>query len=169
MDVITLSSSLNISKPFHVLPIPKNHQRNPRTRFCVSCVATKQRGGVDENFYKVLSVSPNSATMDDIKKAYRSMALRYHPDVCRDGSKKEEWTRMFVQLNEAYETLSNPRLREEYDYELGLRRSMSSVGDQSWRIRWQEQLAHLKTRSHRRMARNEGSSRGSRMRAQNMT
>ncbi|KAL2342117.1 hypothetical protein Fmac_010057 [Flemingia macrophylla] len=159
----TLSSSLNISKPLHVIPLSKNHQRNPRKQFCVSCVATKQRGGVDENFYKVLSVSPNSATMDDIKKAYRSMALRYHPDVCRDGSKKEEWTRMFVQLNEAYETLSNPRLREEYDYELGLRRSMimSSVGDQSWRIRWQEQLAHLKTRSHTRMARKEGSSWGS--------
>ncbi|XP_020222917.1 chaperone protein dnaJ 20, chloroplastic [Cajanus cajan] len=159
MDVLSLSSSLNISKPFNFHPLSKKQQRNPGTQFCVSCIATKQRGGVDENFYKVLSLSPNSASMDDIKKAYRSMALRYHPDVCRDSSKKEESTRMFVQLNAAYETLSNPRLREEYDYELGLRSKMS-VGDESWRIRWQEPVAELKRRSHRRMARKEGSSWG---------
>ncbi|XP_020222187.1 chaperone protein dnaJ 20, chloroplastic [Cajanus cajan] len=167
MDVLTLSSSLNISKPFNFLPLSKNHQKHPRTQFSVSCVATKQHGGVDENLYSILSLSPNSASMDDIKKAYRSMALRYHPDVCRDGSKKEEQTRMFVQLNAAYETLSNPRLREEYDYELGLRSKMS-VGDESWRIRWREQVSELKRRSRKRVARKEASSWASRIRVQNM-
>ncbi|RZC11795.1 hypothetical protein D0Y65_011838 [Glycine soja] len=61
---------------------------------------------------KILHVIPRSATMDDIKKAYRSMALQYHHDVCHDPSMKEDSTRMFVQLNAAYKTLSNPRLRE---------------------------------------------------------
>ncbi|XP_047171619.1 chaperone protein DnaJ-like [Vigna umbellata] len=104
-------------------------------QFFVSCRATKQQACVEENLYKVLSLSPMSATTDDIKKAYRSMALQYHPDVCHDSSKKEELTRMFVQLNTAYTTLSNPQLRADYDYELGLR-SKKSVGDESWRCRW---------------------------------
>ncbi|KAF7842611.1 chaperone protein dnaJ 20, chloroplastic-like [Senna tora] len=86
------------------------------------------------------------------------MALRYHPDVCHDPLRKEESTRMFVQLHAAYETLSNPVLREEYDYELGLIKS---------RRRWEEQVVELKRRSNRRMAQKEGSSWGSRIRAQN--
>ena len=107
--------------------------------------------------------------MDDIKRAYRSMALRYHPDVCHDPSEKEESTRMFVQLNAAYETLSNPRLREEYDCKLGLRSKMSVSDDESWRHRWQEQVAELKRRSHRRARQEgEGGSWASRVRAQNM-
>ena len=45
---------------------------------------------------KILHVIPRSATMDDIKKAYRSMALQYHHDVCHDPSMKEDSTeRMF--------------------------------------------------------------------------
>ncbi|XP_027339529.1 chaperone protein dnaJ 20, chloroplastic-like [Abrus precatorius] len=170
MDVLSLSSNLSISKPFNFLPLKNKHQ-NPCTRFTVSCGATKQLRGVDEttNLYKILCLSPKSATMDDIKKAYRSMALRYHPDLCLDDSKKEESTRMFVKLNAAYETLSNPRLRAEYDHELGLRSNiMSGVGDESWRWRWQEQVAELKRRSHRRTAQKEEGSWANRMRAQNM-
>ncbi|KAG5070697.1 hypothetical protein JHK82_057445 [Glycine max] len=122
-----------------------------------------------------------SATMDEIKRAYRSMALQYHPDVCHDPSMKEESTRMFVQLNAAYETLSNPRLREQYDSELGLRSEVMSVSSdherwrsvsvssehERWESRFQEQVIELKTRSRRRMGQKGGSS-GSRMRAPNM-
>ncbi|XP_014518042.1 chaperone protein dnaJ 20, chloroplastic-like [Vigna radiata var. radiata] len=167
MDVLTIASTLTISKPFQTLSLPKIHHTPPPppTRFSVSCRATKQQlRGVEDNLYKILSLSPNSATADDIKKAYRSMARQYHPDVCHDSSRKEELTRMFVQLNAAYTTLSNPRLRAEYDYELGLRSRMG-VGDESWRMRWMEQLAELKRRSHKRMQRNHGSW-GTRVRAQ---
>jgi len=170
MDALTLSSSVNISKPFHILALSKKQQRerHPRTQFGVSCRGRKELGGgVEDNLYKVLSLSPKSATTDDIKKAYRSMALRYHPDVCQDCSKKEESTRMFVQLNAAYQTLSNPRLRAEYDCELGLRSEKISVGDETWRYIWQNQLAELKRRSHIRMAQNQGSW-GSRIRPQNI-
>ena len=64
----------------------------------------KAEGFTSGNFYKMLSLSDNSATTDEIKRAYRSMALQYHPDVCHDPSMKEESTRMFVQLNAAYKT-----------------------------------------------------------------
>lgn len=96
------------------------------------------------NFYKLLSLSSEAATMTEIKQAYRSMALRYHPDVCHDGTMKEEWTRMFVQVNAAYETLSNPLLRQHYDYNvLGLGRRMAvpvavesdEIGDVEIRLR----------------------------------
>ncbi|CAJ2649054.1 unnamed protein product [Trifolium pratense] len=150
---------INISKPYqyHNLPTLSNKQqiRQPRTQFSISCRATNTKNVPihdDGNFYKVLCLSPKSATMDDIKRAYRTMALQYHPDLCHDRLKNEESTRMFVQVNAAYKTLSNPELKAEYDYEigLGLRRS-----------RWMEQVIELKRRSH-----NEGSW-GSRMRAMN--
>jgi len=130
----------------------------------VSCRARTQ-----ENLYKVLSVSPGRATMDEIKRAYRSMALRYHPDVCHDPSMKEESTRLFVQLNAAYKTLSNPRLREQYDSELGLRSKVMSVGTdhERWGSKLQEEVIEVKTRSRRRMGQKGGSS-ATRMRTQNM-
>ncbi|KAK4271235.1 hypothetical protein QN277_019957 [Acacia crassicarpa] len=82
------------------------------------------------------------------------MALRYHPDVCRDTAAKEEWTRLFVQLNAAYETLSNRQLREEYDYiVLGLRRSTAApvsveIGDDEIRLR-KSRCEEQKRRSNR--------------------
>ncbi|KAI9120272.1 hypothetical protein K1719_007305 [Acacia pycnantha] len=106
------------------------------------------------NFYKLLSLSSEAATMTEIKQAYRSMALQYHPDVCRDTAAKEEWTRLFVQLNAAYETLSNRQLREEYDYNvLGLRRSTAApvsveIGDDEIRLR-NSRCEEQKRRSNR--------------------
>lgn len=139
----------------------------------VSCGATKkvQVDGESNNLYKILNLSPKNASMDDIKRAYRRMALKYHPDVCHNRLKKEESTRMFVQLNVAYNTLSNPRLKAEYDFELGLDlRSNNNininVSDNSWKNKWMEQLVELKRRSHTRMEQ-KGGSWGSRMRAQN--
>ncbi len=133
------------------------------------------KGTLDEtnngNLYKILSLSPRSATNDEIKRAYRSMALHYHPDVCHDPSMKEESTRMFVQLNDAYKTLSNPMLRAEYDCELGLRSKMMSVtvsdDERLRRSRWQEQVVELKKKSRRRMGQ-KGGSWGSRMRTHNL-
>ncbi|CAL5213654.1 unnamed protein product [Lathyrus oleraceus] len=170
MDASSLTrSSLSISnsKPFHYVP----QQRPCHVHFAISCRVKKMeetRNG--SNFYKMLSVNPKSATMEEIKRAYRSMALQYHPDVCHDPSMKEESTRMFVRLNAAYETLSNPMLREQYDSELGLKNIMMNndvVGEEIWRSRWQEQVVELKKRSCRRMAQ-KGRSWGSRMRTQNM-
>ncbi|KAF1889765.1 hypothetical protein Lal_00025093 [Lupinus albus] len=164
MNTLSLSSNLSISKPFHCLPF-SNKQQRP------SHMKTIKVKSNDTNLYNILSLSPKSATMDDIKKSYRSMALQHHPDVCHDPSMKEECTRMFVKVNAAYETLSNPMLREEYDCELGLRRRMiSNVGvseDEKWRRRWQQQVGGLKMRSRTRMGQ-KGGSWGNRMRTQNM-
>ncbi|KAJ0988381.1 hypothetical protein J5N97_006737 [Dioscorea zingiberensis] len=98
------------------------------------------------NFYKVLSLESETVGVDEIKKAYRSKARRYHPDVC-PPSMKEEFTRLFVEVHQAYETLSNPALRALYDMEL---RVNETVAPEFWRERWEAQLCELRLRSERR-------------------
>lgn len=61
----------------------------------------------NRNFYDVLGVQKN-ASEDEIKKAFRKLAVKYHPDNGGDENK-------FKEISEAYETLSNPDKRREYD------------------------------------------------------
>ena len=62
------------------------------------------------DYYEVLGVEKN-ASDGEIKRAYRSMALQYHPDVCHDPSMKEESTKNFVRLNAAYETSTGIKIK----------------------------------------------------------
>ena len=67
-----------------------------------------------KDYYEILGVA-RSATDEDIKKAFRKLARKYHPDVAKD--KKEAETK-FKEINEAYEVLGDPEKRKKYD-ELG--------------------------------------------------
>lgn len=67
-----------------------------------------------KDYYKLLGVPP-TATADEIKKAYRQLALKYHPD--RNQGDKQSET-LFKQITEAYEVLSDTDARKSYDYEL---------------------------------------------------
>lgn len=62
------------------------------------------------NFYEILGLD-NDADESQIKKAYRSLSLKYHPDRNTD----EEATTKFQSISTAYETLSDPELRKKYD------------------------------------------------------
>ena len=64
-----------------------------------------------QDYYKVLGVD-KSATTDQIKKAYRKLARKYHPDVNPNNAEAE---RKFKELNEANEVLSDPDKRKKYD------------------------------------------------------
>jgi len=64
-----------------------------------------------ENFYNVLGVSEN-ATKEEIKKAYRSMQMKYHPD---KNQSSNESINMTQKINEAYETLGDDSKKQEYD------------------------------------------------------
>lgn len=63
------------------------------------------------DYYEVLEVSKN-ATSEEIKKAYRKMAIKYHPDKNPNDKDAEE---KFKEAAEAYEVLSNPDKRSRYD------------------------------------------------------
>jgi len=64
-----------------------------------------------KDYYKILNV-PREATADEIKKAFRKLARKHHPDV-NPGDKKAEMK--FKEINEAYEVLSDPDKRKKYD------------------------------------------------------
>ncbi|KAL7057793.1 hypothetical protein AAHC03_016841 [Spirometra sp. Aus1] len=67
---------------------------------------------MEEDYYAVLEVD-RGADGEVIKKAYRRLALRWHPD--KNPNNKEEAERRFKLLGEAYEVLSDPQKRELYD------------------------------------------------------
>ncbi|KAK9138414.1 hypothetical protein Sjap_009008 [Stephania japonica] len=114
------------------------------------------------SFYQLLGI-PESVSSSEIKQAYKQLARKYHPDVS-PPDRTEEYTRRFILVQEAYETLSDPTRRALYDRDLSMglhlafsarkrysHRSAVRYGfDQGfaekneWRSRWQDQLAGLK-------------------------
>ena len=68
------------------------------------------------NYYEILEVG-ETARLDEIKRAYRSKALKHHPDRVPPRLKKENEEK-FKQISEAYEVLSDPAKRKQYDEQL---------------------------------------------------
>ncbi|PKA64214.1 DnaJ protein like [Apostasia shenzhenica] len=64
------------------------------------------------DYYDILKVGKN-ATDEDLKKAYRKLAMKWHPD--KNPTNKKEAEAKFKQISEAYEVLSDPQKRELYD------------------------------------------------------
>jgi hypothetical protein len=115
------------------------------------------------SLYDLLGI-PKNGSLAEIKQAYKQLARRYHPDVCPNPDQSEEYTRRFVQVQEAYEVLSDPPRRALYDQHLAMgfkhysystfsarkRRqyyTQQDVGREDWKSRWESQLAGLKRRS----------------------
>jgi molecular chaperone DnaJ len=69
------------------------------------------RDFLEKDYYKALDVS-KTATADEIKKSYRKLARKYHPDANKGDPKAEE---KFKEISEAYNTLSDAKRRKEYD------------------------------------------------------
>jgi curved DNA-binding protein len=66
----------------------------------------------ETDYYQILGVGRN-ATPEELKKAYRKLALKYHPDKVKGDKKQAE--EKFKQISEAYAVLSNAEKRQEYD------------------------------------------------------
>ena len=63
------------------------------------------------DFYETLGVQKN-ASQDEIKRAYRNLARKHHPDVNKAPGSAEK----FKEINEAYQVLSDPNKRSQHDY-----------------------------------------------------
>jgi DnaJ-class molecular chaperone len=81
---------------------PPPHAEPPRTR---------------NTLYDLLEVSPN-ASPEVIKAAYRQLALKYHPDKQPDARSRQLAEERMKQINAAYDILSDPARRAEYDRQL---------------------------------------------------
>ena len=84
-----------------------------------------------EDYYKLLEIE-KTASADDIKKAYRKMAKKYHPDTNQGDKNAEE---KFKEINEAYEVLKDEKKRAIYDKygKAGLDGSASANSGNSYR------------------------------------
>lgn len=82
-------------------------QESTKSEQDAPCLSIKPSG---KDFYKVLGVTPES-NEDEIKKAYRKMALKFHPDKNSDADAEDK----FKEIAEAYEILTDPKKRSLYD------------------------------------------------------
>jgi curved DNA-binding protein len=87
-----------------------------------------------KDYYKVLGVD-RSASGDEIKRIYRKLALKYHPDKNPDDSQAEEH---FKEINEAYEVLGDSTKRAKYDQLGSSYRSWERTGSQPGSFDWSE-------------------------------
>ncbi|KAI3759591.1 hypothetical protein L6452_07513 [Arctium lappa] len=106
-------------------------------RFRVRCVSTSP---VASDPYKTLSIRPG-ASESEVKKAFRQLALKYHPDVCRGSNCGIQ----FHQINEAYDTVMS-NLRDETSVpemdmfgpsDAGIDEPMRGMDDPEWDM-WEE-------------------------------
>lgn len=81
-----------------------------------------------KDYYKILEVDRN-ATQPEIKKSYRKLAIKWHPDKNPDSSEAED---MFKSISEAYEVLGNPDKKAKYDNLNKYRSSFAGTGHDTW-------------------------------------
>ena len=72
------------------------------------------RDFLEKDYYKTLGV-PKDAKPDEIKKSYRKLARKYHPDANADGTDRAKAEERFKEISEAYDVLSDTTRRKEYD------------------------------------------------------
>jgi len=95
----------------------------------------------DKKYYKILEIEED-ASEEEIKLAYRRLAKKYHPDLNKTDTNAKE---KFIELHEAYDTLSDPERRKIYD-QIGYNPRNIDLSDMLWRnntIRFREMLRQI--------------------------
>lgn len=97
-----------------------------------------------KNYYKILEISRN-ASEKEIKKAYRLLAIKIHPD----KNSQPDATLKFIEITEAYEVLSNNRRRQHYDQLLASEEQKTKINEQQKR-RWENEVNQSSQRGKQR-------------------
>ncbi|KAJ7534601.1 hypothetical protein O6H91_13G102100 [Diphasiastrum complanatum] len=169
-------SSLGTSVSWCTSPLYKSSPHISPSTFTARAAASDHmqlQAASVPNFYQVLGLADDVA-LPDIKAAYRQMARKYHPDVCPDPE-VEESTRRFLEVQAAYETLSDPDRRASYDRTVaGLSSGARAAArwgwagkeaQMDWKLHWEDQLLNMMQTNAARAAQSH-TSWGARMRRQ---
>ena len=92
------------------------------------------------DYYFVLGID-NNADEIEIKKAYRTLAMKYHPDRNPDDKMAES---RFREITEAYGVLMDPAKRREYDEDLRFRETHRGSGQMEWHLKRTTWEKHIK-------------------------
>jgi DnaJ family protein C protein 7 len=89
---------------------------NPEVKKKLEECKRKEKEAKKKDYYKILEL-PNSASPEEIKKSYRKLAPKYHPDKNSAGTEEEmkQAEKMFKDVNEAYQVLSDPKKKAMFD------------------------------------------------------
>ncbi|XP_068341073.1 uncharacterized protein [Pyrus communis] len=120
----------NFSQLFSLPPCHLQRRRRARTRtrrWTPQSASPRAMVNAQQTHYAVLCL-PRHATAADIKRAYRLLARKYHPDVSKDSQAGE----VFKSIRQAYEILSNEATRAQYDRELGLQKDTGRQHSGKW-------------------------------------
>lgn len=170
------------------------HLPSPRKKpHLITCTASPHhilpRPAESASLYSILGLQ-HDVSQAEIKSAYRQMARRYHPDCCPSPDKRDA-TERFIQVQKAYETLSDPERRADYDYNLlhpfcaqalgrGFGSNMTTSSNMrkhrdyreseqevsiAWKLQWEAQLSTLRLRHQEKTS--ADLSWGARMRREN--
>ncbi|KAG6535355.1 chaperone protein dnaJ 20, chloroplastic-like [Zingiber officinale] len=116
---------------FSPIPAKLKIAAAPRLRVSASssaaAAAVSASAPASESMYDLLSVS-HTAGPSEIRAAYRRQALRWHPDACRSAGDERRYAERFMLAREAYEVLSDPASRRDYDLSLSGDLWAASVG-----------------------------------------
>ncbi|KAM2565099.1 hypothetical protein TB1_007774 [Malus domestica] len=109
----------------HLFSLPPCHFRT--RRWTPQSASPRAMVNAQQTHYAVLCL-PRHATAADIKRAYRLLARKYHPDVSKDSQAGE----VFKSIRQAYEVLSNEATRAQYDRELRLQKDTGRQHSGKW-------------------------------------
>ncbi|KAM4091326.1 hypothetical protein ACJW30_09G128300 [Castanea mollissima] len=122
-DSIASSPSISRSRS------QQQQQQQRYRRWGPVVVSSSSSRAAEQELYSVLGISPN-ASSSDVKRAYRLLARKYHPDVSKDSKAGE----VFKSIRHAYEVLSNEATRTQYDQELKFHEDT----DRPYRGKWDQ-------------------------------
>jgi tetratricopeptide (TPR) repeat protein len=129
-EIRSASRSANVTNPARAKPSADPAQNDVETNFIKADVLRKCDEIKSQNYYEILNVS-TTAQADEVKKAYYSLAKKYHPDHYQKPelqALKKELDFIFAELSKAYDTLKSPPSKASYDTKLQETRESASPG-----------------------------------------